>query len=87
MSFKIETGLPIPAKKKGQGPIPVYPFAEMKTGDSFFVPSPDGEEPKRTAKRISGAAYCWGHNRATKEVRGTFTIRAGDGGARCWRIT
>ena len=37
MSIKIETGIPVPNRRGGEGGVQKYPFRQMKAGDSFFV--------------------------------------------------
>jgi hypothetical protein len=70
--FRIERGVPIPARRNPRGSM--YPFAEMEIGDSFFVP--DG-----TTKTISAAAQYF-----TKNLGRRFTVRTIDSGVRVWRI-
>lgn len=65
--MKVESNIPLPA---------IYPFAKMKVGDSFAIPS----DIKRTAVSISAMRY--GRKYSMK-----FTIRKmPDGGFRCWRL-
>jgi len=45
--FEIESGIPIPERKKRQSK---YPFSRLEVGDSFFVPG-------KTAVKFAGTAY------------------------------
>lgn len=78
MSFRIESGIPIPAKhfKKTKR----YPWADMKVGDSFGVKK-NGK--KHQAAAISACAAQWadGHGKNAK-----FSLRTVNGGYRIWRI-
>lgn len=49
--FKIEKNIPIPKQIKGK--IAMYPWREMKEGDSFFVPDIGNSK----AASILGMAY------------------------------
>ena len=65
--MKIDKKIPIPTK---------FPFAKMKTGDSFAVP-PDVKRPAVTV-----AAMRFGRKNGMK-----FTVRqVADKTFRCWRI-
>ena len=33
----VESGVPMPESRRGKGPKVMYPHAQMKVGDSFFV--------------------------------------------------
>lgn len=80
----IETSIPIPdlnARKR------VYPFAEMKTGDSFLVPVP--AEPGDTFKvrRKRKQAFVSERIRRCRAASGRkFATRQVDDGVRVWRI-
>ncbi len=52
--FKIEESIPIPREKVGGGRPAVYPFNDMKIGDSFAAPSEVG-------KSAMNAARSWAH--------------------------
>ena len=72
---KIEKRIPIPKVAKGCKSA-VYPFLEMKVGDSFLVKG-------YTSSRMSSAATAWARYRKSKMK---FTVRGVAGGARVWRI-
>ena len=57
----------------------LYPFLEMKIGDSFFVPCSD-EKKTRTQNKYSRAACNKGHG------DGKFSSRQVEGGVRVWKI-
>ena len=75
--FDIESKIPIPAKGTGRGPI--YPFHDMKVGDSFFVPDP----PDGQRNRIYSSAY---GQRRTSGGKVRYTCRLESGGVRVWRV-
>ena len=80
MTAPIEAGIPVPRMPQGRAPL--YPFATMAVGDSFFVA--DTSEPKRLqANRVIVAArgYVVRHAPAAR-----FTTRQVEGGVRCWRV-
>lgn len=52
-----------------------YPFADMGVGDSFFI----GTSPERS-RVVSAAAH------HALRYQKKFSIRAVDGGWRCWRV-
>jgi hypothetical protein len=54
--FKIETGVPIPSVVKNHK----YPFADMKVGDSFAEPVPEGEKVYLVENRLRAGAKIWG---------------------------
>lgn len=70
--FRIEKGVEIP-KRSGDA-TRKYPFPQMEVGDSFAVPS-----GRHLA--VSTAATNYGNKYQMK-----FSVRAVDGGHRCWRI-
>jgi len=76
--FEIESGLPLPPR---HNPHTKYPFAQMKPGDSFFVPvGPDGTLTKLASKVANVTA------RARKEKLGKFAVRKLSDGVRVWRV-
>ena len=66
--IKIEKGIPIPERSK-------YPFAEMKPGDSIFIPG-------KKANQLSLAT----HTQKLRAKGWRFCSRTVDDGARVWRI-
>lgn len=71
----IDKGIPIP--KKAGGRKPVWPFAQMEIGDSFFMA---GDRIKCQRALANAAQH---YQRKTGAV---FVTRAMDGGARIWRV-
>lgn len=70
--YEIEHGIEKPRNyRRG-----VYPFRDMRPGDSFFVPSED-----TSAKCIRASAY-----HQNRKGNGKFTARTVDGGFRVWRL-
>ena len=63
----IDSNVPLPTR---------YPFAEMKVGDSFLVPS----DVTRQAVAVAATRYGRKHNMkfSTRQLK--------DGGFRCWRL-
>lgn len=75
MNIKIEKGLPVPTKRSGPTK---YPFADMTTGDSFFVAG-------------ANSSALWGSIWSYKNRHGgNFTARTvtenGVKGVRVWRV-
>lgn len=72
--IKVESGIPVPARTNRQGGRPsIYPFADLKVGESFFVPG-------KKAKTVSQAA-----SRATKRLKIELITCTVEGGVRVWR--
>ena len=71
-SYEIDKGIPIPPKHHRSK----YPFAQMKPGDSFFVPG-----GKRST--ISSAVKDRRKNNPGEE----WTYRTKDNGVRVWRVS
>ena len=69
-AFPIKKNAPIPNKERISYP-EKYPWAQMKVGDSFFIP--DREKPLTTTY-------------AARKHNMKFTQRSMDGGIRIWRI-
>lgn len=69
--IKIESGIPMPVKPRGRG---IYPYQELKVGQSFFVPKPIG--------LMSGSlSYA-----RLKLAPSKFVARSVEGGCRVWRV-
>lgn len=99
--FVIETGVALPAIKRGGIKESVYPFNSMEVGQSFFIAaSKEHPEPARTlASTVASATRRHAipdptgklrKNKKGADVPATintkvFTIRAVEGGARVWR--
>lgn len=76
-AFAIESNIPVPLTATGASHR--WPFAEMKIGDSFFVPL---ETAGAIGQIVRPAASVW----ARRHAGFKFTIRKMDGGYRIWRI-
>ena len=71
--FEIEKNVPLPKLARN----PIYPFAQMAVGDSFFVPGGNATHIRNYASR------------ARREGFGNFSVRVTDGetpGFRVWRV-
>jgi hypothetical protein len=76
MTFTVESGIPVPARKGGRAGGSKYPFATMEIGQSFLV---DSETKIGTIRSAVGAF--------TKTHKGyRFAIRQTDEGVRVWRV-
>jgi len=75
--FELEKGVPVPKGRRGAK----YPIPEMEVGDSFFIPTKDRAESARFRNSINGVCR-YAKVGSSKE----FTLRAVEGGLRCWRI-
>ena len=79
--FKIEKNIERPDPKVG--PIPKYPFREMKVGDLFFIPVADVAYRLKAGSAVRNAALM---ARVRDKTIGRFSSRMVDGGVRVWRI-
>lgn len=70
--MEITKSVPVPKSTRGRKP--KYPFANMRKGESFEVPSDD-------VKRVQSAASHHGRRHGT-----SFTVQEVKGVYRCWRI-
>lgn len=70
--IRIEKGVPIPTKTN-EGRPRIYPFDELKVGESFFVNG-------KTAGFISGS-----RDQAQRRTGFVFAARTVEGGVRVWR--
>lgn len=75
--YRVESGVPMPAPRC---PVDVYPFLDMKRGDSFLIPC---EEAK--AKRIQSRVWTAARNFGKRNGGCKFITRIVEGGVRCWR--
>lgn len=82
MTFQIDKSVPIPPLTRPSARL--YPFDEMRPGDSFFVSTKDAGERIRKRQTISSAARKWSKERGAD--RTLFTTRQMKSGVRCWRI-
>ncbi len=78
-SIDLEVGVPIPPD--GRMTRTIYPWNDMRPGDSFFVPLPDGPEGKTRRTSISRLA-CY----TARKLDRYFTTRNVEGGVRVWRV-
>lgn len=81
--FKIERNIPVSPKGRGPGRSEKYPFADMKPGDSFCVPTQNGQEPRQLQSTLAG---CWTRYIKAHAPDAKFTTRQVDGGVRVWRV-
>lgn len=86
--FKIEKGIPMPAKVRTGGRHAGYgrqryPFPDMEIGDSFFVASSESLSQWQLSGRLGDAASSYARRRPGL----TFTTRYEASGVRVWRIT
>ena len=79
--YKVEAGIPIPAGHGLSSEGPLYPWAEMRIGDSFFVPVSKGEDCERRRRAVLSSGYGWGNRNKGER----FVTRLVDGGVRVWR--
>lgn len=91
-AFTIERGIPIPPRTYGAGSQPVYPFAQMRVGDSFEVRTEnyagrkDGRRP--IVMRIQTTLHSCARGYArTRDPGAKFTVRKiDDSTVRIWRV-
>lgn len=69
--YKIDRGIPF-----GRPSHTKYPFAEMRKGDSFLVPTGEANESS-----LGSAIHTYG-----KKLQAKFAKRKVQGGIRVWRI-
>lgn len=85
--YDIEDGVPIPKRSASGGRKPLYPFAQLKVGQSFFIPYEDVDDVsiRRTKARIARAVT--GANRPNKDDASApaYTYRPVENGVRVWR--
>lgn len=72
--FVIESDVVMPEREWGTGRKPIYPFGQMKVGDSFML-------PKKLNKKVMSASNYFGRRNGKK-----FSVLKVKGGYRCWRI-
>lgn len=71
--IEIDKNITPPPSSRGRKPI--YPWVDMKTGDSFFVKGVKGRD-------FSATAYAAG-----KRLNMKFSVITVENGSRCWRIS
>ena len=75
----IEKNIPVPPRRTRQARPPMYPFADMGVGDSFFVKT----EPEKAPKKSASISLSWRKHAKIKGAK--FITLVVDGGVRCWR--
>jgi hypothetical protein len=78
--IKIDKKVAIPHVMSGSKTPRVYPFPDMKIGDSFLI---KGEDTKRIQHNIASSYFVF---TKSKQLTWRFTTRIVEGGVRCWRI-
>ena len=73
--IRLDHNIPLPRRR---GAHRIYPFAEMRVGDSFFVPH---KGQKRLAAQLVSGARSQGIRASARTV-----TENGVEGVRCWRI-
>lgn len=86
--YKVHSGVPIPVSlKTSNNRAAIYPFKDMKIGDSFFVPyTIEIKCPKRVRARIASAAGYYRSSQCVKDKYICAETELGIG-VRCWRIS
>jgi len=84
--IEIEDDIPIPPGSDRRSVERKYPLAELKVGQSFFLPLEEGDDLKRMGNRLSQARQ--GYQKRNEGVRFTQRMWEKDGevGIRVWRI-
>lgn len=75
--FKIEQGVEMPKNQSGRPKL--YPFHEMQTGDSFFIPL-NGKTAAGAQRNVLSCAKKQGFLVSTRQV-----TENGSSGVRVWR--
>ena len=76
--IKIDRGVPVPTK----GQRCMYPFKDMKVGDSFFIDTKDRDKGNmRNRVQSSSSRFA-----KMQDPKQQFCSRQLEGGIRCWRI-
>lgn len=93
MTFKIERNIPIPSIINNRGgKSPIYPFCQMKVGDSFLIPW-EAKHPVRQSLfiklirsriNVASAHYRKRHNSKARFIC-DYEENKIVGGIRCWR--
>tara|TARA_B100000214_G_scaffold156867_1_gene112507 strand:- start:1439 stop:1723 length:285 start_codon:yes stop_codon:yes gene_type:complete len=84
--IEIEDDIPVPPGSDRRSVERKYPLAELKVGQSFFLPLEEGDDLKRMGNRLSQARQ--GYQKRNEGVRFTQRMWEKDGevGIRVWRI-
>lgn len=81
LDVKIEKGVPVPPPREIRR---LFPFRDMETGESFFVPMPKKDYAKRRLC-IQNNAWQWSRKLGAKFVV-RDVIEDGVKGVRIWRV-
>jgi len=82
--YKIDKNIPIPPRKHQGNPLghrDVYPFAELRPGDSFLIPTDNSPAGNQIARNRAGATF----RRSRHAHRYKIVTRNVKGGVRVWR--
>ncbi|HEX4439878.1 MAG TPA: hypothetical protein VH854_07385 [Thermoanaerobaculia bacterium] len=79
--FKIDKGMPVPDATWARRE-PVYPFSEMKVGDSFELREDDYAELRLVRQRLMNAAARYGRRHKMKFTTRRTAVNA----VRIWRV-
>ena len=84
--IEIEDDIPIPPGSDRRSVERKYPLAELKAGQSFFLPLEEGDDLKRMGNRLSQARQ--GYQKRNEGVRFTQRMWEKDDvvGIRIWRV-
>ena len=84
--IEIEDDIPVPPGSDRRSVERKYPLAELKVGQSFFLPLEEGDDLKRMANRLSQARQSY--QKRNEGVRFTQRMWEKDDeiGIRIWRI-
>lgn len=75
--YKVYSGVPLPAAKRGGVRPSKYKFTDLEVGDMFFVPAP----PKTFRSQVTAAGRRLGRKFAVRDV-----VVEGVAGVGCWRV-
>ena len=86
LGIEIEDDIPVPPGSDRRSVERKYPLAELKVGQSFFLPLEEGDDLKRMANRLSQARQSY--QKRTEGVRFTQRMWEKDDvvGIRIWRV-
>lgn len=83
--YKIDTNVPLPTPRGRPAAFP-FPFADMQVGDSFFVPTAEGDL-RKVRNRLASSIVRF---RQKVDINAKFSTRVVDeesvNGIRVWRV-
>ena len=82
--YKIDKNVPIP--KDARGRQSKYPWGEMKTADSFFVPTKTSKEAEVTKRKLAASAYTYHKRNKGTRFRVHVVTEGKKLGVRAWRL-